>query len=360
MNKTLSILLSTVIVFSTVTFQVESAGHYELPEPVANNAVAIAIVNGHKTLFSFNGLGNGKTYKDVNAKAYSIDLVSGESKKLSGLPDKLGRLASIAVTVNNEIYVMGGYSVGADHSEVSTPEVYRYNPKSANYTLVSNMPTPVDDSVALVYQQRYIYLISGWHNTDNVNLVQVYDTRENRWFEATPFPGAPVFGHAGGIIGNQFLIADGVKVNGKKDGKRIYGPSDENWLAIIDKNNPANIGWTKIKKHPHAPLYRMAATGVEQLNQIVFAGGSDNPYNFNGIGYDGNPSKPSKKLFGFNLKTSQWIEHSELDFASMDHRGLLVTDKAMYIVGGMGKQQRVLSEVQPIKLEKLKPVKEHQ
>ena len=40
------------------------------------------------------------------------------------------------------------------------------------------MPVPVDDSVALSYKERYIYLISGWHNDGNVNLVQVYDTKK--------------------------------------------------------------------------------------------------------------------------------------------------------------------------------------
>lgn len=27
------------------------------------------------------------------------------------------------------------------------------------------MPVPVDDSVALVYRDRYVYLVSGWHET---------------------------------------------------------------------------------------------------------------------------------------------------------------------------------------------------
>lgn len=360
MSKLLSILFTVVAITITIDPVLVIAEEYDLPEPISNNAVAAVIVNGHFTLFSFNGLGNGKTYKDVNSKAYSLDLVNGDIKTLAGLPDKLGRLASIAVTVNNEIFVMGGYTVNADHTEVSTPEVYRYNPALDKFIHVSNMPTPVDDTVALAYQNRYIYLVSGWHNTDNVNLVQVYDTQANRWFSATKFPGAPVFGHAGGIVGNQLLIADGVKVNGKTDGKRIYGPSTENWLGVIDENNPSNIRWTKINKHPFASKYRMAAVGLESNGQIIFAGGSDNPYNFNGIGYDGNPSNPSKQIFGFDLKSKQWIEHEKLDSASMDHRGMLTDGLAMYILGGMGEQQKVLSKIQKISLNKIKLAKEHQ
>jgi hypothetical protein len=42
------------------------------------------------------------------------------------------------------------------------------------------MPVPVDDDISLPYQSRYIYLISGWHNDGNVNLVQLYDTKTNQ------------------------------------------------------------------------------------------------------------------------------------------------------------------------------------
>ena len=50
---------------------------------------------------------------------------------------------------------------------------------------------PVEDAVLLVYLDRYIYLVSGWHDLGNVNLVQVLDTANGTWQQATPWPGAP-------------------------------------------------------------------------------------------------------------------------------------------------------------------------
>jgi N-acetylneuraminic acid mutarotase len=331
------------------------AQELHLPEPVSNNAVAIAQVSGQPTLFSFNGLAKGKTYKDIHANAFSVNLTTKESRSIAPLPDAQGRLASIAVTLNNRIFVIGGYTVAADHSEISTAPVYEYFPLENKYQLVTNIPVPVDDTVALVYQSRFIYLVSGWHDTGNVNLVQVYDSKQKRWFNATPFPGAPVFGHAGGMVNDQLLIADGVKVNRVVNGKREYGPSDENWLGRIDSKEPAVIHWTKIKKHPFKPLYRMAATGVNKIQQIIFAGGSDNPYNYDGIGYDKRPSGASSALFSYDLNQSRWLVHPPLPQASMDHRGLLQADEALYIVGGMGDNQKVLSRIQKIPLSKLIP-----
>lgn len=330
----------------------------QLPDAVSNNAVAIATVNGQPTLFSFNGLAANKSFKDIHGKAYSVNIKTKISKRIASLPDGKGRLASIAVTINNRIFVIGGYTVAADHSEVSTPEVYQYLPLENKYQLISKMPVPVDDTVALVYQDRYIYLVSGWHDTDNVKLVQVYDSREDRWFNATPFPGAPVFGHAGGIIDNQLLIVDGVKVKSVVNGKREYGPSNENWLGRIDNEDPSVILWTKIKKHPFKPLYRMAAIGVSEKQQIIFAGGSINPYNYNGIGYNQEPSEASSNLFSYDLSKSVWLVYPSLPQASMDHRGLLKDDQKLYIVGGMGEKQKVLSTIQTIPFSSLTHIKE--
>lgn len=324
-----------------------------LPQPVSNNAVAIADVAGQVTLFSFNGLGKGKTYRDVHANAFSVGLTSRKSNTVASLPDGKGRLASIAVSLNNRIFVIGGYTVSADHSEVSMPQIYEYLALKNSYKLVTKMPVPVDDTVALTYQERFIYLVSGWHDTDNVNLVQVYDTQQDRWFNATPFPGAPVFGHAGGIVDNQMLIADGVKINAIKNGRREYAPSSENWIGTIDKDNPAQIEWKKIASHPFKPLYRMAAVGLTESNQIIFAGGSDNPYNYDGIGYDKHPSSPSSYLFSYDMTQSKWLIHSPLAHASMDHRGILLANETLYLVGGMGKDQQVLASVQEIPLSQL-------
>jgi len=352
MNK--NTICTIVFIFLITAGQKLPAKENYLPIAVSNNAVTSAIINDQKVLFSFSGLTKGKTYKDIISLGFSFNTQTKETKTLAKLPDGLGRLASIAVTINNRILVIGGYTVDKDHSEKSTAEIIEYLPESNSYKIITKMPVPVDDTVALTYKNRYLYLISGWFDVDNVSLVQVYDLKKNIWFNATPFPGAPVFGHAGGIVKNKMLIADGVQVIKRIEGKRVYGASDENWMGTIDQADPQTINWIKIKKHPFKPHYRMASVGIDQKNLILFAGGSDNPYNFNGIGYDGNPSRPSSKLFGYDLNSNRWKIFKDKPMASMDHRGLFEDNNDFYIVGGMGEEQSILSDIQIFKLEKRK------
>lgn len=349
----MTILFKLTISLSILVFSLfSSATDGSLLQAVSNNAVTSAKVNNQTLIFSFSGLTDGKTYRNIISSGFSFNLDNGKSETIAGIPDKIGRLASIAVTINNRVLVIGGYSVAKDHSEKSTAEIYEYLPVVNRYEVLTKMPVPVDDTVALVYKNRYLYLVSGWFDTGNVSLVQVYDIKNDIWFNATPFPGAPVFGHAGGIVDNQFVIADGVKVVEKNNGKRAYAPSDENWLGEIQSKNPAEIKWEKIKRHPFKPHYRMASTGISNSEIILFTGGSDNPYNFNGIGYDGKPSKPSSKMFAYDLKKKVWKTLQNKPILSMDHRGLIEHRGNVYIVGGMGKNQRLLSNVQKINIDK--------
>ncbi len=82
--------------------------------------------------------------------------------------------------------------------ETTLPDVNVYEPLTDRWFRAEDMPVPVDDSVVGVHRDRYIYLVSGWSKTDAVNDVQVYDAQKNKWSKATPIPGTPVFGHAGG------------------------------------------------------------------------------------------------------------------------------------------------------------------
>jgi hypothetical protein len=94
----------------------------------------------------------------------------------------------------------------------------------------------------------------------------------------------------------------------------------------------------------------MASTGIKSRNEIVFAGGSDNPYNYNGVGYNGEASEPSSAVFGFDLSSLSWTVYQSLTNPSMDHRGLLNHIDNLYILGGMGKKQQVLSRISRFQL----------
>ncbi|TLU64644.1 galactose oxidase [Thalassotalea litorea] len=321
-----------------------------LPEPVANNAVAKVSNPEGEYLLSFMGLGAGKTYKDVHNKAWALKLGDSQWRQITSVPAGLplpGRLASVAVGVNEYAYLFGGYTVAEDHQEISSPDVFRYDIRNDRYKRLASMPVPVDDSVALVYKQRYIYLVSGWHNAGNVNLVQVYDILTDSWQQASPFIGQPVFGHAGAIIGEHMVICDGVKVVPKLNARRVYAPMPQCLIGKIDSTNPLQVDWRLIAHPTGVARYRMAAQAAN--NKFVFIGGSDNPYNFNGIGYNGKPSKASSAIWLYSVEQNRWetIHHEDesSNKATMDHRGLINLGEHLLTIGGMDSKQNVLDKV---------------
>ncbi len=321
-----------------------------LPEPHANNAVALAPSEAGATVWSFNGLRTGKTYTDVSKDSFRCDLPDATCRVASQVPVPGGRLASTAVFLYDRIFLFGGYTVAEDGTEISTPEVFAFNPETEEFQRRADMPVPVDDAVAFHFGNRYIALVSGWHDDGNVAITQIFDTWEDIWLAPSDYPGAPVFGHAGGSVGNKFLIVDGVAVVGEKDGRRQFGAVDEAWLGEIDENDPVTISWRRLPAHPGGPLYRMAAIGDPANNRIVFYGGADNPYNYNGIGYDGEPAKASDLLFAFDLESEQWVSLGQSGRASMDHRGLMIWDGAYWTLGGMNNDGEVIGDLVKIEI----------
>lgn len=319
-----------------------------LPEPVANNAVTKVITKQGEYLLSFMGLADKKNHTAIHNKTWALNISKPDQQWQikKPVPSSLtlkGRLASVATSIGSDAYIFGGYTVSIDHQEVSSPDVFKFDVINNEYTQLANMPVPVDDSIALGYLNRYIYLVSGWHNDGNVNLVQVYDTKTNTWQQASPFLGKPVFGQAGAISNNIMLVCDGVSIKAHKNKRRSYQGIAQCFKGIIDKNNPLKIDWRMVEHPTKTPRYRMAATSVN--NKIVMLGGSTNPYNYNGIGYDGTPSPASSEIWLFDLKTQQWQIENNHNTKTMDHRGLIFHNDRLITLGGMDNNQNVISDV---------------
>ena len=323
----------------------------QLPKAVSNNAVAAVEVDGRVIAYSFAGLHSGKTWEDVTADAYACDLAAGECREIEGLPDRIGRLATVAAVADNQIYIFGGYTVAADGSEASTPEVWRFDPQSETYSRMADMPLPVDDSVALVYRDRYIYIVSGWHDHDNVDAVQVYDSAEDRWFVATSWPGSPVFGHAGGILDNRLLICGGVEVvpPASEETRRTFELYEACWTGDIDADDLTQIRW-EATPLPGAARYRAAMIGSETHGRYIMIGGADNPYNYSGIGYNGAPSEPiNMMMLAYDDEVDRITRPGQP--ASMDHRGLIEWNGGLVTLGGMSSGQIVSNEVRFVRVD---------
>lgn len=328
----------------------ENAPIARLPVAVTNNAVALVSTTDGFQLFSFGGLVNGKTWREVSDRAFAYQSTKNRWQEIGPIPGEKGRLAATAQTVDGQVYLFGGYTVAEDGSEKSTPEVYRLDPKTRQYRRLPDMPVPVDDTVSAVYQDRFIYLVSGWHDDNNVTAVQLLDTQTGTWLRATDFPGRPLFGHAGAIADDTLVICDGVIVKPAETpgGRRSFVASSACYEGTIDQVDPTRIGWRRIRPHPGLAHYRAAAAGLGQ--RVVFAGGSTNPYNYDGVGYDGVPAPASNAVWAWDTGDQSWIRGQPLDAPSMDHRALAVYQQVGLIVGGMDAQRRLLDTVAVVPL----------
>jgi N-acetylneuraminic acid mutarotase len=315
-----------------------------LPTPVSNNAVAQVKSRGALLFYSLMGIGPKKTWDAVSSAAYMLDPEGEKWEQIRPVPGTAGRIAAVAAGAREHIFLFGGYTLDSRGDEMTVPDLNVYEPLSNRWFRGADIPVPVDDSVAGVYRDRYIYLISGWSKNDAVRNVQVYDAEKNSWVQATPIPGMPVFGHAGGLSGDTIVYVDGAYKNPAGEHPK-YVASDECWMGKIDHHNRSKIQWTKLPPHPGKARYRIAAGGSEKDQMIYFSGGTDNPYNFDGIGYNGEPSEPSPVTFGFNIRTGKWETLNSTLNSGMDHRGLLILPEGLVIVGGMLQGQQVTPQV---------------
>ncbi|HWZ81994.1 MAG TPA: kelch repeat-containing protein [Terriglobales bacterium] len=348
--KTLVSALALFLFLLAVSLQAaEEPKLSPLPIALSNNAVAITHAGKESRIFSFMGIGAKKTWDAVTSRVFALDLPTGKWTEIRAVPGAVGRIAASAASLKDQIVLMGGYIVDDQGAETTVADVNILYPDEGRWYRGEDMPTPVDDSVTGVYRERYVYLIGGWSKADATRKVQVYDTEKNHWSEATPLPGTPVFGHAGTLVGDTIVYIDGAYKNPSGANPK-YVASSECWMGKIAKGDPAKIEWTKLPEHPGHARYRIAAGAAEKDSRIYFTGGTDNPYNYNGIGYNGQPSEPSPATFAFNLKSGKWetINENTPDQV-MDQHTLLVTHRGLITVGGMEKGQTVTAKVGIVK-----------
>ena len=311
-----------------------------LPVPVTNNAVATITRGPGAGVYSMLGVDGTKTWRGITRRAFFLARGTTTWSELPPVPGAAGRLASLAFGVRNQVYLFGGYTVDSSGAERSLPNVDIWDPVKRMWRSGAPMPVAVDDAVGGLWRDSLIVIVSGWHDTDNVADVQWYDPAHDRWTKGTPFPGVPVFGGAGSVLGDQLLVLDGAR---RAAGKVKYTLASQAWLGTIDHRNPARIRWDSLPAHPGPARYR-AAVGACR-GRFHVAGGTDNPYNYNGIGYDGRASIPEQRVLSFDVTTRTWRAERDAPLATMDHRSMAIVDGAAWLVGGMRAHQIVADDV---------------
>jgi hypothetical protein len=315
------------------------------PMPAAVSSNAVATLKGGFQLFSMMGVGPKKTWDDVTNQVYVMTFShAGKWSQGRAVPGPVGRLNAAAGGVKGVVVLMGGYVVDNQGGELTVPDVNVYEPGARRWSRGKDIPFPVDSAVAGVTHDRFVYLISGRSPSGPMNNVQVYDIDRDTWSQATPFPGTPAFGMAGGVADEEIVVVDGAKP-GPSRGPR-YVASDECWLGKIDHKDPGKIEWTKLPPHPGTARFGISAGGAEREHKIYFSGGTTTPHDYKGASYDGQPENVSNVTFDYDLHGHRWetIDENTYD-PRADGRGLVETPLGPVVLGGMVKNLAVTSRV---------------
>jgi len=311
-----------------------------MPAAVSNNAVAS--LKGGLELYSFMGIGTKKTWDDISNKVYVLHLAGAKWSEGRPVPGVAGRLGASAIAARGQIFLFGGYVVDGQGTEITVGDVNAYLADEKRWYRAEDIPVPVDSAVIGVNPNRYIYLVGGRSKKGLVNIVQVYDAEKNTWSQATPFPGTPVFGHAGGLADDAIVVVDGARKNPAAG--VAYLASDECWLGKIDRKDPNKIEWTKLPAHPGPGRFGIVAG--EKDKRIFFSGGTTAPHTFKGVDYEGKPIEISPVTFDYDVKANRWETITEDTFdVRTDAGGILNSPIGPLILGGMLKNTATSARV---------------
>lgn len=317
--------------------------HAPLPAPLTNNAVTTHAIAGTTFVYTFMGIDSTKVWSGITTGAARLNTVTNVWETLPDVPVSLGRIAASAVTLGDSIYVIGGYRVAETGEETTVRQVNVFDPVAKVWRdNAAIVPRRVDDMVAATWNDTHIVLVSGWSTQTNVTDVQFWEKATNTWSAATPIPGFGTFGAVGGICGDRIVYMDGVADTA------FFGFDLVNRVLVgtIDPQDPLAVVWEDRGPHAGAPVYRGASWNLPgDDDRILVAGGTDNPYNFDGIGYDGNPSEPLGQVFSYHVPTGTMVFHADKPVPTMDHRGFPPADGRLFVVGGMEGGQIVTDRV---------------
>ena len=332
----LIVLLTAPLLFAQ-NWHIEEVGN--LPFKTSNNAVALAVDKGQSLIYSFGGIDTSLKYSGIHLKTGAVNLNTGESIQYADIPDTLGKVAAAASTIKDKIYVIGGYHVYSNGSELSSNKVHCFNTRTETWEPdKQNIPIAIDDHVQAVWQDSLIYVISGWSDTKNVPYVQIYNPSIDEWQAGTPVPDNnqyKAFGASGTIIKNTIYYLGGASMGNN------FPSTFRLRIGEINPSDPTDINWRDSLLSPQEKYYRAACANVSGFP--TWFGGAAITYNYDGLSYaTGSVVNPSgNTLMLLNSSNSLSKNHPDLP---MDVRGIGELSSTEKVLAGGMLANRVVSD----------------
>lgn len=329
-----------------------------VPMPVSNNAVVEGWGNDTGYVYSFGGIDSTKIWSGITKKAFRYNTITDIWDTIPDLPNTNAVIASAASYVDSIIYIMGGYQVLSNGNEISSNIVNRYDPRTNTYLSDgANIPVATDDHVQGVWNDSLIYVITGWSNTANIPNVQIYDPANDNWAVGSAVPNNNLykaFGASGTIIGNTIYYHGGAISTGNFSGQSTLR------IGQIDPNNPTQITWSTDLTSTEITYRSIPALFQLSSDFLVWLGGSNVTYNFNGVAYNGSGGvEPRNEPLYYNTSLNLFensIQFNPQVTLPMDLRGLanfpsFTPFPVTYIAGGMESTQTVSKKTYKVWME---------
>lgn len=313
----------------------------ETPEAITNNPVCEGYQGDTLYIYTFGGIDTSLASSGIHLRSYRYNTVNGRIDTLANMPDTLGKLGVAANRIGDIIYVVGGYYVRPNQTEVTSNKVHRFNTQTNSWmTDAADLLIATDDHVQSVWRDSLLFCITGWRNSSNIRTVQFYNPNTDSWTQSNLLPNQIEylsFGASGTIIGDTILYYGGTN-------STQFDIQNHLRMGIINPNDPTDINWTFSIPDASQFGYRMACTNVN--NQAHWIGGSELSYNFDGIDYHGSGvvAPPNRNIFIEN--GSSYFYPETYDTIPMDLRGIgNATDSVKYLIGGMFDNQVVSNKI---------------
>lgn len=322
----------------------------DLQKPQLSNS---AVAGQPGNLFVFGGLGAGKTHADITLKSYLVSIRHPDKAEwLPPLPDTLGKIASAASTLNNIIYIVGGYHVFPNHQERSSNKVHRFSIATHQFLPdATSLPYPIDDHVQAVWRDSLLFVVTGWSDSTNVPFTQIYDPNTDQWKLGSPVPDDSIFTSFGA---SGAFVRDTLYYFGGASRTRTFPIQPYLRKGVISPQDPTSLSWTHIQLPDSLAGYRQAV--AVNFPFIYWMGGSRQTYNYDGITYAKKQFAPAyNRVLRYNTQT-KGIAIARLNFP-LDLRGQYQSETLIHVFGGMDASLKVLNHIHSVNLDTLTFIK---
>lgn len=324
-----------------------------MPEPVCGHTLEAGRQGNQTFVYAFGGVDSSKSCVGVHGKVFRFDTFLKQWDEIDPIPDSLGgKSAAVATRIRNKIYITGGFHLDEDCTETLSTANHIFDPETNSWLANGKpLPIPLKHHTQALWRDSLLFVLGGWSDAGPVNTVQVFDPVKNEWKNGTAVPantGGAGFGASAVILEDTLYLCGGA---GNWNGSHFP------LIPVIRKGhinpeNPWEINWTSLSE-PELEGYKMSALKAD--NWILWLGGNQAPYDFEGSTLDGNGNVlPSSRILAFQPASGLFNTYDGYFPPILDNGGAVrLSSNRFLLAGGFNNQLLVADSAFLITLEQL-------